>query len=320
MSLSTACAYLEKLMELQSFSAASKVLGITQPSLSSYIKKLENQYQLHILQRKTQPLLFTHEGKELLAYLQQALLLEKSFTKHISDMGNLQHGELTLGGSSSFNQCFLPKAIRLFHSRYPNITIHVIEGTTSALAEKSVSGELDVFITAQNKGGSYLQYDKLFDESVLLCVPEPWAINEQYVEYRIPLQAVRKLHQNQDRFSAVPLDILRDLPFISMPPELFIGALCQTLFQHANCACNSIATVDQMATAYAMVTEGAGAALITESSLYFGNYLHYPNLYLIPREFYSRSIFAATAIKQSRSKLCSAFLQALQESLHDYIS
>lgn len=55
--------YLEAIIRTGSIAAASKQLFLTQPSLSLYVKRLEEEYEIKIFDRGAQPWKLTPEGK-----------------------------------------------------------------------------------------------------------------------------------------------------------------------------------------------------------------------------------------------------------------
>lgn len=77
--------YLEKIVAYGSMNEAAKALYMTQPSLSSAIKELENEMDIQILFRSKTGVRLTEEGREFMSYAQQIMdqvqLLEEKY-KH----------------------------------------------------------------------------------------------------------------------------------------------------------------------------------------------------------------------------------------------
>ena len=75
--------YLEKIVALGSMNEAAKALYMTQPSLSSAIKELENEMNIQILVRSKTGVRLTEEGREFMSYAQQVMdqvqLLEEKY-------------------------------------------------------------------------------------------------------------------------------------------------------------------------------------------------------------------------------------------------
>lgn len=75
--------YLEKIVAFGSMNEAAKALYMTQPSLSSAIKELENEMSIQILARSKTGVRLTEEGREFMSYAQQIMdqvqLLEEKY-------------------------------------------------------------------------------------------------------------------------------------------------------------------------------------------------------------------------------------------------
>ncbi|KAF1301116.1 LysR family transcriptional regulator [Candidatus Enterococcus willemsii] len=75
--------YLEKIVAFGSMNEAAKALYMTQPSLSSAIKELENEMSIQILTRSKTGVRLTEEGREFMSYAQQIMdqvqLLEEKY-------------------------------------------------------------------------------------------------------------------------------------------------------------------------------------------------------------------------------------------------
>ncbi|MCD5001077.1 LysR family transcriptional regulator [Enterococcus saccharolyticus] len=75
--------YLEKIVTFGSMNEAAKALYMTQPSLSSAIKELENEMSIQILTRSKTGVRLTEEGREFMSYAQQIMdqvqLLEEKY-------------------------------------------------------------------------------------------------------------------------------------------------------------------------------------------------------------------------------------------------
>lgn len=75
--------YLEKIVAFGSMNEAAKALYMTQPSLSSAIKELENEMNIQILVRSKTGVRLTEEGREFMSYAQQVMdqvqLLEEKY-------------------------------------------------------------------------------------------------------------------------------------------------------------------------------------------------------------------------------------------------
>lgn len=121
--------------KLGSFTAAATELHISQPALSRRIEKLEAALNTRLLKRTTRKVStttvgreFYHRATELLHNLDASLL-------GISEVSRQINGEITISCMPSAMRFFLPRILRVYHERYPGITIRIIDqGATDALS------------------------------------------------------------------------------------------------------------------------------------------------------------------------------------------
>ena len=128
-----------------SFSKTAKVLGLTQPSVSYNIKKLEDELGVILFERGTN-LMLTPEAEELLPYVEEALNNLRNGERKINDILNLKNGQITIGIPSHIGVFLLTNIIKKFVMLYPNIKIEVICKSTKELFKLLTINELDVLI------------------------------------------------------------------------------------------------------------------------------------------------------------------------------
>ncbi|ASV69798.1 LysR family transcriptional regulator [Cytobacillus sp. FSL W7-1323] len=106
------------------FSKAAEELCISQPTVSSQIKSLEDQLGLQLFNRKNKSLgNLTDAGKILYPYSTQILSLVKEAEKSLTQYKEGYKGSLSLVTSDSFCYWILPKILESFHISYPTIEI-----------------------------------------------------------------------------------------------------------------------------------------------------------------------------------------------------
>lgn len=103
--------YVYEVYKEKSFSKAAKNLYISQPSLSANVRRVEAKIGYPIFNRNTSPLTLTECGERYIQSVEEILAIENSFASFVNDLGGLKTGHLTLGGSSLFSSCLLPRLI-----------------------------------------------------------------------------------------------------------------------------------------------------------------------------------------------------------------
>ena len=89
--------YVLAINEDKSFSKAAKRLFISQPSLSQYINRLENQLGVTLFDRNTIPLTLTYEGELYIEAMQNIVEIFNGMQKSFDDISELKKGRINIG-------------------------------------------------------------------------------------------------------------------------------------------------------------------------------------------------------------------------------
>lgn len=130
----------------ESFSKAAKELYMTQPAVSQAIMQLERELDIRLFNRTPRGVSFTHEGKILFEYANSALNLLHVGQEKILEFKSLTAGKLKIGVGDTISRYFLLPYLEVFHNRYPNVKLEIINGTTLELRSILKAGEVDIVI------------------------------------------------------------------------------------------------------------------------------------------------------------------------------
>lgn len=128
-----------------SFSKAAEILGVTQPSISYSIKKLEDSLGIKLFERGN-ILTLTSEAEQLLPYVEEALNSLRNGERKINDLINLKKGQITIGIPSHIGVFLLTDIMKKFNNEYPNIKIKVTCKPTKELFRLLYLNDLDIII------------------------------------------------------------------------------------------------------------------------------------------------------------------------------
>lgn len=126
-----------------SLTQAAKILFLTQPSVSHAIKQLEDSLGVILFSRHSKGVDLTKEGAVLYAYIEQAQTFIALAEKKMTELKNLDSGELRIGGSDSLFKHFLLPYLEAFRRQYPGIGIHLTHGTTPEMIAFLKEGKID---------------------------------------------------------------------------------------------------------------------------------------------------------------------------------
>jgi len=155
-----------------SFTKAADELGVSQPALSEQIAKLEQGLEAPLFERLSRRIELTAMGEAILGR-SQALLEDASALPDLIERARAGvHGPLRLGAIPTILPFFLAPLLKGFTERYPDIDLHVREGTTAELVEQVLNGMMDVVVVSLPVEGAGLVMKELFRDPLYLAVPE----------------------------------------------------------------------------------------------------------------------------------------------------
>jgi LysR family hydrogen peroxide-inducible transcriptional activator len=164
--------YFEALAEHCHFGRAAKACGVSQPTLSAQIQKLEELVNGSLVDRRSQPIQLTPLGVQVLAHAQRTMhsaqnLLEASRHFHMPLEGRLRLGIITTIAPYLIPR-FAPELLR----RFANLTLEIEEARTDQLLEKLDSGVLDAAILAVPISPNHFVQELLYREPLFAYLPE----------------------------------------------------------------------------------------------------------------------------------------------------
>lgn len=256
--------YVYAVYEEKSFSKAAQKLYITQPALSTAIKKVEKKIGSPIFDRSTSPIGLTPSGEVYIDAIEKLFALEQNTINQLNNLNGLLAGKLAIGGTIFFTSFILPVLIAKFSKKYPQIKVELVEGTTTQLTEKLISEEVDLII--DNSELDDKNYEKYYysTERIILAVPKGFEINKELEEYQLTRDAIERHDHSREEFPALPLPLLKKTPFIFLKEENSIYKRAAKMCSRQGYSPNIILKPDQVVTAFNMAGKGVGAAFIPD--------------------------------------------------------
>ncbi|MEO7775263.1 MAG: HTH-type transcriptional regulator CysB [Steroidobacteraceae bacterium] len=141
--------------------AAAVKLHTSQPGVSKQLKLLEEELGFQIFLREGRALTrMTPVGAQIVERAQRILHELKSIRRLSDDLKNEAGGVLSIGTTHTQARYVLPHVIRAFRERYPEVKLHLHQGTSEQIAEMMDADQIDFAIAT----GSH----ELFPEVVKL--------------------------------------------------------------------------------------------------------------------------------------------------------
>jgi len=160
-----------KVVELKSFSRAGKDVHLSQPTISSHIKALEDHFDCRLIDRVSREALPTRAGELLYGYAQKILALRDETETALAEYNGKMRGRLVIGGSTIPGTYLMPQLIGDFKRKYPDVIVSLVIGDTDHIIESILNGDLELGIVGAKAETQKIIQKKLIEDEMRLIVP-----------------------------------------------------------------------------------------------------------------------------------------------------
>lgn len=168
------------------FHAAAGSLGISQPSLSQRIARLEDHLDQPLFDRLGQHVTLTPAGRALLDTARAILTQADAVPTRIAHAARAGADHLALGIPDDLSPALVARAIRDVRSDFPACEVELRECQPERLPQRLIDGTLDLAILVEPIEDSRLKLTPLAAEPLLLVVPASSPMSST-LSARIPL-------------------------------------------------------------------------------------------------------------------------------------
>lgn len=305
--------YVLTLAEEKSFSRAAQKLYVTQPSLSQFIKNLENELHVQIFDRSTSPIRLTPAGEAFVNAARKIKAVEEELYQEIADLTNLKTGELKIGTSPFRASCLLPKSIAKFHELYPGITIHILEGGPNTLEEAAMDGSIDLYLSTGPFDKNHFHAEELAVEQLYLAVPPDSPINNGLEAYRVSDYDIKTDSVKLHKTPYIDLSIFHSAPFIFVRQNQKLHDTASEFCLSAGFNPYIILYSERLETAFSWTLAGLGSTFIPDFLIKFGNYEKHPVYYKLNHPKAARNLCIAYRKNRYLSRVAVEYIELLKQ-------
>jgi LysR family cys regulon transcriptional activator len=128
----------------------ANALHTSQPGVSRQIRELEEELGIELFVRAGKRLTgLTEPGAHVLPIIERLLLESSNLKKAGQEFMAQQSGLLSIAATHSQARYALPSAVQEFRSQFPNVKLHLHQGSPKQVADMLMSGEVDVGIATE---------------------------------------------------------------------------------------------------------------------------------------------------------------------------
>lgn len=174
----------------KSFSLAAKYLYLSQPTISTHIKQLENELGVQLLVRSTKDVLLSEEGKVFYPYALQLLETESRALNQLNKCENEMGGTVTIALSSVPGNYMFPQFLGQYHVRNVSTRFRISEGDSGDVLQKILNFDAEIGIGGLDSGSEKIHTEILFEDEIVLITPNIAKYRE--MNGRFPMDQLKK--------------------------------------------------------------------------------------------------------------------------------
>ena len=136
-----------------SVTQAASALGTSQPAISRALKALERELGFDLFVREGRAFSrITPQGHKVLEYATRALAEIDSLKAVAADLNQDNRGTLSIATTHTQARYVLPQVVRQFRERYPEVELHLHQGTSEQIAEMVSTDRVQLAIATGSDG------------------------------------------------------------------------------------------------------------------------------------------------------------------------
>lgn len=255
--------YIIAVVEFGSFTAAAQELFVSQPALSTAIKKLESKIGYKIFNRESRPIELTEVGKILYQYAKRLELMKADLVLELDELIESESGTITIGCTQYLAAYILPEYIRQFLVRFPKVSIRLLEFDSAQLEHVLSENEVDLIFSVQEFDKNKYQAFPAFYDRVLMAVPT--AITKTQLQHVNTLNRKDVIETGYAKLKNFKmLKALQQIPFILLTPGNNLYQRCRMLFELEGVFPITVIEAEQLTTAHFLSRSGLGVTFTTD--------------------------------------------------------
>ena len=163
--------YLVALADHRHFGRAAAACFVSQPTLSTQVRKLEEELGVPLFERAPRKVMLTPAGRDMVERARRILAEVEQMKESARRTRDPEAGTVRLGMFPTLGPYLLPHVVPTLRERFPRLELLLVEEKTPVLLDRLHEGRLDAALLALPMHDESLHVEFLFEEPFLLAVP-----------------------------------------------------------------------------------------------------------------------------------------------------
>jgi DNA-binding transcriptional LysR family regulator len=234
--------YFRTVARTEHFTQAAEELGITQPTLSRAISRLERDLGVALFDQHGRSVRLNRYGRALLPHVERALGALHEAERELVDLSDRDRGVIAFGFAHALGTRVVPDLIASFRQQHPRARFQLLQNASHIILAELEAGEVDLALVSPLPPASErIESVELASEELYLVVPH----DHRFAKRR-----------------AVKLAELRDDTFVCLRQGYALRTLTDGFCAQAGFAPKIAFEGEEIATLRGLVAVGLGVAII----------------------------------------------------------
>ena len=164
--------YLVALADLRHFGKAAAASFVSQPTLSTQIRKLEDELGVALVERAPRKVMLTAAGQDVVQRARRIVAEVEQMKESARRSQDPGSGTLRLGVFPTLGPYLLPHVVPGLRERFPELELLLVEEKSDALLQRLREGKLDAILLALPLHDDQLHAEPLFEERFVFAAPK----------------------------------------------------------------------------------------------------------------------------------------------------
>ncbi len=164
--------YLVALADLRHFGKAADACFVSQPTLSTQIRKLEDELGVVLVERAPRKVMLTAAGLDVVQRARRIVADVEQMREATRRSRDPESGTLRLGVFPTLGPYLLPHVVPTLRARFPQLELLLVEEKSDELLQRLREGKLDAALLALPLHDDQLHAEFLFEEPFVLAAPQ----------------------------------------------------------------------------------------------------------------------------------------------------
>ena len=164
--------YLLALADHRHFGRAAEACFVSQPTLSTQIRKLEDELGVALVERAPRKVMLTAAGQDVVQRARRIVAEVEQMKESARRSQDPGSGTLRLGVFPTLGPYLLPHVVPGLRERFPELELLLVEEKSDALLQRLREGKLDAILLALPLHDDQLHAEPLFEERFVFAAPK----------------------------------------------------------------------------------------------------------------------------------------------------